>query len=388
MKRKYLTIGGLSALSVTIIANFGFADVSSDRLDTYKANKLIPNEVQIATINSVSTDATGVAVFSPDVLSWKSYSNASSAALGKYMDWTREDFEAFFAYPANEVEFEEAWNFLSQAGNDHLEGATISDEDAMSVLQEQFDTWIGMISKPAYAFPCEGIDFSGRDIIDIDFRNCTGLTGEQIMSANNFIYNIIPSVDFTGVDLTGKYISYIDGFKLATGLTGEQLAAAAKLTTVSLPSVDFTGVDFSNFTFSTVDFSQCTGLTAQQILSAPDIYGCSLPKIDFTGADMSNKSLHGVNFEKCVGLTWDQLSTAKDIIGVTLPSMDLSNADMSGKNLSGIDFSKCSGLTGSQLSMASNISSIRVTAEQYESMKADLPSGKIIYVDGKRTTIP
>ena len=303
------------------------------------------------------------------------------------MDWTREDFEAFFAYPANEVEFEEAWNFLSQAGNDHLQGATISDEDAMSVLQEQFDTWIGMISKPAYAFPCEGIDFSGRDIIDIDFRNCTGLTGEQIMSANNFIYNIIPSVDFTGVDLTGKYISYIDGFKLATGLTGEQLVAA-ELTTVSLPSVDFTGVDFSNFTFSTVDFSQCTGLTAQQILSAPGIYSCSLPKIDFTGADMSNKSLHGVNFEKCVGLTWDQLSTAKDIIGVTLPSMDLSNADMSGKNLSGIDFSKCSGLTGSQLSMASNISSIRVTAEQYESMKADLPSGKIIYVDGKRTTIP
>ena len=387
MKNLFFILGGLGVLSSSMIANSAFADVSTDRVDTYKANKLIPNEVQIATINSVSSESAGVAVFSPDVLSWKSYSNAASAALGKYMDWTREDFEAFFADSANEAGFEDAWNFLSQAGNDHLQGATISDEDAMSVLQEQFDTWIGMIHKPAYAFPCEGIDFSGRDIIDIDFRNCTGLTGEQIMSANNFIYNIIPSVDFTGVDLTGKYISYIDGFKLATGLTGEQLVAA-ELTTVSLPSVDFTGVDFSNFTFSTVDFSQCTGLTAQQILSAPGIYSCSLPKIDFTGADMSNKSLHGVNFEKCVGLTWDQLSTAKDIIGVTLPSMDLSNADMSGKNLSGIDFSKCSGLTGSQLSMASNISSIRVTAEQHESMKADLPSGKIIYVDGKRTTIP
>ena len=387
MKNLFFILGGLGVLSSSMIANSAFADVSTDRVDTYKANKLIPNEVQIATINSVSSESAGVAVFSLDVLSWKSYSNAASAALGKYMDWTREDFEAFFADSANEAGFEDAWNFLSQAGNDHLQGATISDEDAMSVLQEQFDTWIGMIHKPAYAFPCEGIDFSGRDIIDIDFRNCTGLTGEQIMSANNFIYNIIPSVDFTGVDLTGKYISYIDGFKLATGLTGEQLVAA-ELTTVSLPSVDFTGVDFSNFTFSTVDFSQCTGLTAQQILSAPGIYSCSLPKIDFTGADMSNKSLHGVNFEKCVGLTWDQLSTAKDIIGVTLPSMDLSNADMSGKNLSGIDFSKCSGLTGSQLSMASNISSIRVTAEQHESMKADLPSGKIIYVDGKRTTIP
>ena len=66
-----------------IIFNYGFAGVSSDRLDTYKSNKLIPNEVQIATINSVSTDATGVAVFSPDALSWKSYSNASSIRISQ-----------------------------------------------------------------------------------------------------------------------------------------------------------------------------------------------------------------------------------------------------------------------------------------------------------------
>ena len=171
MKTKFITISGLITLSFIISSNFGFADVSSDRLDTYKANKLIPNEVQIATINSVSTDATGVAVFSPDALSWKSYSNAASAALGKYMDWTREDFEAFFAYPANEVEFEEAWNFLSQAGNDHLQGATISDEDAMSVLQEQFDTWIGMISKPAYAFPLKRQASSRRYPCSM---NCSG----------------------------------------------------------------------------------------------------------------------------------------------------------------------------------------------------------------------
>ena len=142
MKSKYLTIGGLSALSVTFITNFGFADVSSDRLDTYKANKLIPNEVQIATINSVSSESAGVAVFSPDVLSWKSYSNASSAALGKYMDWTREDFEAFFADRANASGFEDAWNFLSQTGNDHLQGATISDEDALIVLQAQLDALV------------------------------------------------------------------------------------------------------------------------------------------------------------------------------------------------------------------------------------------------------
>lgn len=120
MKSKFLTIGGLNVLSYLIIFNSAFADVSTDRVDTYKANKLIPNEVQIATTNSVSSDATGVAVFSPDILSWKSYTNTASAALGKYMDWTREDFEAFFADSANEAEFEDAWNFLSKVGNNIL----------------------------------------------------------------------------------------------------------------------------------------------------------------------------------------------------------------------------------------------------------------------------
>ena len=104
-------------------------------------------------------NTTGVAVFSPDALSWKSYSNASSAALGKYMDWTREDFETFFADSANKAEFEDAWNFLSQTGNDHLQGAAISDEDAMAVLQAQFkalveSSEISGTASPAKAWIC------------------------------------------------------------------------------------------------------------------------------------------------------------------------------------------------------------------------------------------
>ena len=347
MKSKFLTIGGLNALSVTIIANFGFADVSSDRLDTYKANKLIPNEVQIATINSVSTDATGVAVFSPDVLSWKSYSNAASAALGKYMDWTREDFEAFFKDSANEAEFEDAWKFLSQTGNDHLQGATISDEEALSILQGQFDSLFSRynFSNTKFpTFPCEGIDFSGLSIYYVDFSDCTGITGEH-------------------------------------------LAATSMLTGCKFNPVDFTGVDLSKCYFYDIDLSEASGLTAAQLSSMDNFTECKLPSIDLSAADFTGKALWGVDFSKCTGLSWEQLSMANDITNISLPKMDLSNADMSGKNISGIDFTNCSGLTGNQLAKASDLRNISLTSAQYANMKASLPKGTYIYVDGIRTEI-
>ena len=50
MKSVLFTLGGLGALSIFTVPNLSFADVSSERLDTYKANKLIPNEVNVATI--------------------------------------------------------------------------------------------------------------------------------------------------------------------------------------------------------------------------------------------------------------------------------------------------------------------------------------------------
>ena len=390
MKSKYLTIGGLSALSVIIIANYGFADVSSDRLDTYKANKLIPNEVQIATINSVSTDATGVAVFSPDALSWKSYSNASSAALGKYMDWTREDFEAFFADPANEAGFEDAWNALSQFGNGHVQGAAISDEDAMYVLQEQFVSLFNRynFSNTKFpAFPCEGIDFSGLAIFYIDFSDCTGITGEQLASTAHFGYCLFKPVDFSGVDLSNSYFRALD-LSSCTGITADQLSGMSGFLECKLPAIDLSSADFSGKELYAVDFSQCTNLTASQILSARGFILSQLPDIDFTGADLSGKDLVGVDFSKCTNLTAAQLLSASSFEQAKLPSVDFSGADLSGKDLYGVDFTQCTGLTGTQLAAASNINGIRLTQAQYDAMKADLPSKKFIYVDGKRTTIP
>ena len=432
MKSKFLTIGGLSALSVTIIANFGFADVSSDRLDTYKANKLIPNEVQIATINSVSSDSAGVAVFSPDVLSWKSYSNAASAALGKYMDWTREDFEAFFADSANEAEFEDAWNALSQFGNGHVQGAAISDEDAMAVLQDEFNALIDQFNQayvPFPAFPCEGISFDGLSLHYIDLRDCTGITGQQLASTDALYYCTIKPVDFSGADLSnsyflginlsnctgitadqlssmsgfsecilpavdlstadfsGKNLSGVD-FSKCTGLTGTQLAASSGFSACTLPDVDFTGADLSGKDLSEVDLSKCTNLTAEQLLSASSLSSAKLPSVDFTGADLSGRLLSGIDFSKCTNLTAAQLLSANDFNQAKLPSVDFTGANLAGKYLYGVDFTQCTGLTGTQLAAASTISSIYLTQAQYDAMKADLPSGTRIYVNGKSTRIP
>lgn len=348
MKSVLFTLGGLGVLSSSMIANSAFADVSTDRVDTYKANKLIPNEVQIATTNSVSSESAGVAVFSPDALSWKSYSNASSAALGKYMDWTREDFEAFFAVPANEAGFEDAWNALSQFGNDHVQGAAISDEDALSVLQNEFNALISQLNcqySTFPAFPCEGISFDGLSLSYIDFRNCTGLTGTQLATASDLYFCTLPDVDFTGADLSG------------IGVGG-------------------------------VDFSKCTNLTASQLLSANSFLYAKLPSVDFTGADLSGRSLVGIDLSKCTNLTAAQLLSAYDIYGAKLPSVDFTGANLAGKDLMRVDFTQCTGLTGTQLAAARHITYIYLTQAQYDAMKADLPSGKIIYVDGKRTTIP
>lgn len=290
-----------------IFSNAAFADDSENRLNAYKGNKLIPHEVNIATLNSVSSQSTSIAVFTPAALSWKSYSNMQDAVFNKFMDWTREDFEAFFRDSANEPEFEDAWNFLSQTGNDHLQGAAISDEDAMEVLRSELVKKLSTYSINGVAFPCEGLDFTNLSL----------------------------------------YCS--DG---------------------------------------SVDLSNCTGLTWVQLAQARELVGVILPTLDLSDADMTGKNLQGVDFSRCTGLTWEQLASATRIVDSILPAMDLSAADMSGKNLWGIDFTNCTGLTGTQLASASTVWAIKLTSEQYATVKADIPSGTTIYIDGVRTIVP
>ena len=376
-------------LALISVSNAAFADASSERLDAYKGNKLLPPEINIATINSASSEHSDVAVFTPSVLSWESYSNMQDAVFSKFMDWTKEDFEEFFkGYTYNTYEkYVDAWNFLSQTGNDHLQGAVISDEDAIAVLQAQLEKLLNEDSIDYTPFPCEGLDFSGLSLVYAQLDNFTGMTAEQLFSAAHLQYASLPAIDFTGVDFGGKFLTGVDLSK-CTGLTASQLLSASDIRSTLLPAIDFTGADLSGKDLESIDFSRCTGLTGKQLAAAPYIQHTKLPAIDFTGADLSGKSLTGVDFSKCTGLSASQVLASASLFHAKLPAIDFSGVDLSGKDLTGVDLSKCTGLTGTQLSNATDIRNIRLTSEQYESMKTDLPSGKLIYVNGKRTRIP
>ena len=430
-KKTTLRHMGEVVLVLISVSNAAFADASSERLDAYKGNKLLSPEVNIATINSASSEHSDVAVFTPSVLSWKSYSNMQDAAFSKFMDWTKEDFEEFFkGYTWNTYEkYVDAWNFLSQTGNDHLQGAVISDEDAIAVLQAQLEKLLNEDSIDNRPFPCEGLDFSGLNLAYAWLNNFTGMTAEQLFSAAHIGFATLPAIDFTGVDFGGKDLHGID-MSRCTGITAEQLLAAKDIGGTTLPSVNFAGANLSGLDLNGVDLSKCTNLTASQLLSASDIRGTSLPAIDFTGADLSGKNLGSIDFSLCTGLTGKQLAAASSIQNTNLPAIDFTGADLSGKSLIsvdfsmctglsasqvlaatsltnvklpaidfsgvdltgkrlyGVDFTKCTGLTGTQLSNATNISYIRLTSEQYESMKTDLPSGKTIWVNDILTRIP
>ena len=152
--------------------------------------------------------------------------------------------------------------------------------------------------------------------------------------------------------------------------------------------MDLSTADFSGKNLSGVDFSKCTGLTGTQLATASDLYACTLPDVDFTGVVLSEIRVTGVDFSKCTNLTASQLLSASSLIGAKLPSVDFTGANLAGKYLYGVDFTQCTGLTGTQLAAASSISSIYLTQAQYDAMKADLPSGTRIYVNGKSTRIP
>ena len=317
-----------------------FADVSEDRLNTYKGNKLIPQEVEIATINSVASESAGVAVFNPSDLSWRSYNNAQSAVLSKYMDWTKSDFQKFFADSSNKEYFKEARDFLSQVGNNHLDGATIADADALGILQSQLNSNI----KGEY-FPCEGLDFTGKDLTYWDLSKFSGLTAAQLLSAYRYDYTILPNIDFSNTDITGKNFYY-------------------------------------------VDMSKCTGLTGEQVLSAGIIIGAQLPSVDFSGTTFSGKNISYTDLSSCTGLTASQIFSAYNFTYTKLPSIDLSGTSFVGKNIAGVDFTNCTGLTASQLKSASSgYSSCNITSTQYEAIRNELSSGSSIFVDGVKTTV-
>ncbi len=296
------------ALSILFV-NVALADANSDaRIQAYKANKLIPQNVVLPT-STGAADSDDVVVFNKSALSWKS-DNALSASyaplLEKYGDMTIDELRAAMG-PAgtwNLDEYtwvEDGWlkkltpkqqeirEYLSLVGNNKLKSDKLTSEEAMAYLQSQFDLIAKTYDMTGYtymadfgAFPCMGISFFGKSLEFSDLSKCTSITSEQVLQADSLHYSYLPAIVFNGHEsFEGKYLEYVDLSK-CIGITGEQIISARSLSYAVLPTITFTGHEsFTGKYLYNVDLSKCIGITASQIGPADTIDGMHITSAQY-----------------------------------------------------------------------------------------------------------
>ena len=245
-----------------LFVNVALADANSDaRIQAYKANKLIPQNVVLPT-STGATDSDEVVVFNKSVLSWKS-DNALSVSyaplLEKYGDMTIDELRAAMG-PVGTFD-EEIWrwtengwlseftpehqeirDYLSLIANNKLKSDKLGSDEALAYLQEQFDSilstrwyYMGVFQ----AFPCEGLDFMGKDLADADLSRCTGITAEQILSASDIYLAELPAITFSGNEsFAGKDLRSTD-LSRCTGITAAQIGSAVFVSDMCITSAQY-----------------------------------------------------------------------------------------------------------------------------------------------------
>lgn len=327
----------LKLLPIISFCNTLVADISDLRLDTYKSNKLLPMDVSIATINASASNnakgSIGVAVFTPNLLSWNIYSDLNSANIAGALQKLQEKFGTLSA--------EDLKNFLPKydeyinSEGENWDGYTSAIAAAPDVpeVQEYFDYLSALASGKLTGGLSK--EEAAKALVD-------GMYNLNAMSGYGYyeIFDTPITIDLTGIQLN------TDRIIVATG-------------TVLKGTYD-----------QFCELSSCADLTI-----STDWSGCSnLPK------------LYRADLTQSTGLNAATLITT-DIRAAKLPALDFSGVDLSGVDLSSTDFTKCTGLTGEQLAAAKSISYIRLTTEQYNSVKSSLPKGTRLYVDDEYVRI-
>ena len=407
-----------------------FADSSTDaRIQAYKANKLIPQEITLPT-STGAKDSDEVVVFNSNALAWNSQ-NAGVVALAplleKYGDWSNEDFQTLFSNPGeynydswewdngwltgylngeeSQSEIDEAREYLSLIARGLLSSDKLSASDAKAELQRQLDVMcedVGDHEGPYFgSFPFYGLSLENKVIYRTDLTNTQGLTGSQITSLSGLTDTILPAVHFSETDSFANFDSLgnVD-FSKCTGLTGAHIAECDDWTACTLPPITFSGnEDLSQVRLNWVDLSKSSGLTVDQVINAYSLYHTTLPAINFTGTEDltptgSADKWEGTNFTACTGITGTQyLNYLHNSYDTCFSSISFNGTeDFSGVDLSSKDVTSFKGVTGSQISKATSIDGMQLTSEQYETWKDDLNakfSGSTIYVDwDNEVTIP
>lgn len=362
------------ALSVLFV-NVALADANSDaRIQAYKANKLIPQNIVLPTSTNAS-DTQEIVAFSSTKLSWNSGTAsqlAMNALASKYAGYTIEDLSTLLGYaydvntnygwvtgmPENITpqDVDEILQYLSWVANNKISSDSITASEAMEQLQAKLSDYTAGAQTLGYtyavAFPCEGLDFTGISLNKCNLMNATGLTAEQIASVTDLSSSILPAITFTGTeDLSGINANSAD-LSNCIGITGIQLTSMGDITYATLPECMFNGNEtFTGRDLTGVDLSKCNGITASQILSATSLRSTILPNISFNGTeDFSNKMFSLTDLSKCTGITGAQLMSAATIQGAKLPTVAFTGTeDFSGKYLGTTDMSQCTGITASQI---------------------------------------
>jgi len=132
--------------ALVLSINSALANISSERLEAYKANKLIPENIKIETSGSSLSD--NVFVFSNNTYSW-SIESAGNVLNAVYKDWTESDFRNRFPMVGytSDYKYHISATCFTQADIDYLCGVIngsinsehISSESAKWVLEDGTD---------------------------------------------------------------------------------------------------------------------------------------------------------------------------------------------------------------------------------------------------------
>lgn len=406
---KYIGVGIVTSALLCGISSV-FADASSDRLATYKANRLIPLNVNLEVGGEAENDVT----FTPDSHSWSSGSVARiytlNALKNKFSEMTCEEMQNFSWTEGGEPsdDAQDMAKFLAaiQTGEITSDLPELTPEMALELKMKGFREIYDQTGTPGIPFSFDGTeDFSGIGIRNKDFSMLSGVTGAQIAQLR-VIQNCygLENVKWSGnEDISGVKISQMNiGSWLppSVAATGDYYSCTIE--------VAFTGEeDFSKASFEWCRLSNSTGLTGDQFSQVSNWRGSTLPEITFMGTEDFSKitRLAGADLSRCTGITASQLlSEGLDFIYASLPAIAFTGQeDFSGKRVHNVDFSKCTGITAEQILQTqtsypaehpeASWEGVKLNKSQYEVMKdklaAALPSDTTyyIYVDGVRTQI-
>ena len=399
--------GGVVAATLLCGISSLFADASADRLATYKANRLIPQEVKLEVGGEAENDIT----FTPASHSWSSGSAARISNLNalkdKFSGMTWDEIQNF-AWKENWMPSEGAQDmaeFLAaiQSGEITSDLPELTPEMARELKMKGFREIYDQTMTPGIPFSFDGSeDFSGISIWEKNISMLSGVTGAQIAQLKNMLscYGL-ENVKWSGnEDISGVLMS---GMNIGSWLP-PSVAATGKYSECTL-QIAFTGEeDLSKASFEKCNLTKSTGLTSDQFFQVSNWQEAKLPEVAFSGTEDFSRitSLYGTDLSRCTGITASQLlSGCQNLSGASLPSIAFTGKeDFSGKWIGGVDFSKCTGITAEQIlqtqtSYPAEFSweGVKLSKSQYEAMKdklaAPLPFGTTyrIYVDGKLTKI-